>query len=150
MFNPYSNQSPYRQGDNREAIMYTKTTREIRVTVATVYLSEQSDPQEHHYVWAYTVRIENLGLETVRLVNRYWRITDAVGAVQEVRGAGVVGEQPVLRFGDVFQYTSGVALRTSSGIMSGTYEMQADNLQSFLVEIPAFSLDSPDQLKRPN
>jgi len=130
--------------------MYQKTTRDIKITVTPAYLAAQSDPQEHHYVWAYTVQIENHGIEAVRLVNRYWRITDATGAVQEVRGAGVVGEQPVLQPRDVFQYTSGAALRTSSGIMSGAYEMVLANHESFLVEIPTFSLDSPDQLKRPN
>ncbi len=130
--------------------MYSQTTNNIRITVTPFYLEEQSDPKEHHFVWAYTVRIDNLGEETVQLVSRYWRITDAIGAVQEVRGAGVVGEQPVLQSGDSFQYTSGAALRTSSGIMAGTYEMENELLQRFVVPIPAFSLDSPEQFRRPN
>ena len=130
--------------------MYSQTTRNVKITVTPVYLDEQSDPEEHHYVWAYTVLLENIGEEKVQLINRYWHITDATGAIQEVRGAGVVGEQPVLKSGDVFQYTSGAALRTPSGIMSGEYEMETDFQERFLVKIPAFSLDSPDQMKRPN
>lgn len=130
--------------------MYSQTTRNIKVTVTPVYLDDQSNPKEQHYVWAYTVNLENIGGEKVRLVNRYWHITEATGVVQEVRGAGVVGEQPVLNSGDVFQYTSGAALRTSSGVMTGAYEMETESQARFLVGIPVFSLDSPDQMKRPN
>lgn len=130
--------------------MYTKTTRHIKITVVPMYLMEQSDPLESHYVWAYTIQMENLGEETVQLINRYWHITDAIGGVQEVRGAGVIGEQPVMEPGDTFQYTSGTALTTTSGIMAGHYEMTTNDGESFVVDIPAFSLDSPDQVKRPN
>jgi len=130
--------------------MYTNTTKNITVTVSPVYLDEQSDPHEQHYVWAYTIRLENKGDHTVQLLNRYWHITDANGRVQEVRGAGVVGEQPVLQSGDNFQYTSGAALRTPSGIMTGNYEMSTSDGERFLIDIPAFSLDSPDQVRRPN
>ncbi len=130
--------------------MYSQTTRNVKITVTPVYLDEQSAPEEHHYVWAYTVHLENMGEEKVQLINRYWHITDATGAIQEVRGAGVVGEQPMLHAGDVFQYTSGAALRTPSGIMKGEYEMETELQERFLVKIPVFSLDSPDQMKRPN
>ncbi len=130
--------------------MYSKTTRDITVTVVPAFLSEQSDPDEQHYVWAYTIQLENGGGETVQLINRYWRITDAAGGVQEVRGPGVVGEQPVLKPEDAYQYTSGAILRTPSGIMSGHYEMESEDGERFLIEIPAFSLDSPEQVKRPN
>ena len=130
--------------------MYTRTTRDIKITVVPQYLADQSDPEERHYVWAYTIQLENLGTETVQLLNRYWHITDAHGGVQEVRGAGVVGEQPLLQPGDTYQYTSGAALKTPSGIMFGNYEMQTDDGESFNVDIPAFSLDSPDQFSRPN
>lgn len=130
--------------------MYTRTTRNIKVTVVPLYLMEQSDPNEHHYVWAYTIQLENFGEETVQLLNRYWHITDAAGRVQEVRGAGVIGEQPVLQPEDTYQYTSGVALTTPSGIMTGHYEMNTADGEIFLIEIPTFSLDSPDQFKRPN
>ncbi|NBO20032.1 MAG: Co2+/Mg2+ efflux protein ApaG [Proteobacteria bacterium] len=130
--------------------MYTSTTNNIKITVVPVYLEEQSDPEEHHYVWAYTVQLENIGEHSVQLVNRHWHITDANGNVQEVRGAGVVGEQPTLSGGDEYRYTSGAALRTPSGIMRGRYEMMAEDGESFWVEIPTFSLDSPDQYRRPN
>jgi ApaG protein len=123
--------------------MYKETTRSITVTVKPIYLEDQSSPAENHYVWAYQVRIENHGGETVQLRRRHWRITDALGRVQEVRGAGVVGEQPVLNPGDAFEYTSGTPLPTPSGIMVGSYEMET-------VAIPAFSLDSPHQTVRLN
>lgn len=130
--------------------MYSATTHHICVTVHPVYLEEQSLPEEQHYVWAYTIQIENTGTQTVQLINRNWHITDANGQTQEVHGPGVVGEQPVLRPTESYQYTSGAALHTPSGIMMGTYEMQTDNGDLFLIEIPAFSLDSPEQIGRPN
>jgi len=130
--------------------MYTRTTNKIKVTVIPVYLNEQSNPDLHHYVWAYNIQLENFGEKTVQLINRYWHITDANGGVQEVHGAGVVGEQPVLRSGDSFQYTSGAALRTASGFMVGKYEMSAEDGKKFHIDIPAFSLDSPHQVSRPN
>jgi ApaG protein len=130
---------------------FTKTTHLVKVTAVPMYLVEQSEPEEDHFVWAYTIHIENHGECTVQLISRYWHITDALGQVQEVNGAGVVGEQPVLEPGEVYQYTSGVVLPTSSGIMDGYYEME--NLSSgerFHVVIPAFSLDSPGQILRAN
>ncbi len=129
-------------------MMYEKTTREIRVTVKPLYLDGQSSPSEDHFVWAYHVRIENQGAETVRLRNRHWSITDANGLVHEVRGAGVVGEQPVLGPGEAFEYTSGTPLATPSGIMVGSYGMESENGERFEVDIPAFSLDSPHQEMR--
>ncbi|MCF4167672.1 Co2+/Mg2+ efflux protein ApaG [Zavarzinia compransoris] len=125
--------------------MYDKTTREIRVSVRPTFLEDQSSPDENYYVWAYRVQIENQGRETVQLRDRYWRITDGFGRVQEVRGPGVVGEQPVLKPGERFEYTSGTPLATPSGIMLGTYRMETEEGESFEVEIPAFSLDSPHQ-----
>ena len=123
--------------------MYRKTTRSIQVTVVPLYLDEQSDPDENRYVWAYHVSLENTGVETVQLLSRYWNITDANGKVLEVRGDGVVGEQPILRPHEQFEYTSGTPLSTPSGIMTGSYLMKTNDGQSFDVEIPAFSLDSP-------
>lgn len=125
--------------------MYSRTTHDIRVTVQPVYLEEQSSPDDGQYVWAYQVRIENLGRITLRLRNRHWSITDAQGRTQEVRGPGVVGEQPLLRPGDSFEYTSGCPLPTPSGMMVGSYEMEAENGDRVEVAIPAFSLDSPHQ-----
>lgn len=130
--------------------MYSSTTNHIRITVVPIYLEEQSEPDDHHYVWAYTISMENTGEQTVKLLNRYWHITDANGAVQEVNGAGVVGEHPVLGSGDQYQYTSGTALRTASGMMRGKYEMTTEDGESFFVDIPVFSLDSPTQYMRPN
>ena len=130
--------------------MYTKITRSISVTVVPSFMAEQSDPGENHYVWAYTIQIENTGEETAQLINRYWHITDSQGSVQEVRGEGVIGEQPVLEPGDTYQYASGVALKTPSGIMTGHYELETMAGERFLVDIPAFSLDSPEQVSRPN
>ncbi len=123
---------------------YSSTTGSIRVMVKPQFLEDQSEPTENHFVWAYHVRIENNGERTVQLLNRHWTITDAFGRIQEVRGPGVVGEQPVLGPGESFEYTSGTPLGTPSGIMSGTYEM-ADDDDLFEVVIPAFSLDSPYQ-----
>ena len=125
--------------------MYSETTRSIKVTVKPFYLEDQSSPGDNHFVWAYQVRIENHGRETVQLLRRYWRITDGLGRVQEVRGAGVVGEQPVLEPGESFEYTSGTPLATPSGIMAGRYEMETRDGEAFEVTIPAFSLDSPHQ-----
>ncbi|HUZ71390.1 MAG TPA: Co2+/Mg2+ efflux protein ApaG [Stellaceae bacterium] len=130
--------------------MYSETTQSITVTVEPNFLEDRSSPGENHYVWAYHVRIENKGPETVQLRRRYWRITDALGRVQEVRGPGVVGEQPVLHPGDAFEYTSGAPLSTPSGIMSGSYDMETRDGRSFAVAIPAFSLDSPHQSVRLN
>lgn len=130
--------------------MYTSVTRSIRVTVQPVFLDEQSMPAENRYVWAYHVRIENEGPETVQLRTRYWRITDAYGRVQEVRGPGVVGEQPVLEPGGSFEYTSGTPLPTPSGIMTGSYRMESKGGEMFDIDIPAFSLDSPHQPRQLN
>lgn len=123
--------------------MYDHKTDDILVSVEPYYLDEQSTPEDGHFVWAYSVKIENHGPETVQLINRYWRITDAHGATREVRGTGVVGEQPVLKPGQTFEYTSGAPLTTPSGIMVGSYEMRNDAGRVFDVAIPAFSLDSP-------
>ncbi len=123
--------------------MYRKTTQSIQVTVVPLYLEEQSEPGENRYVWAYQVSLENLGGDTVQLLTRYWRITDANGKVLEVRGEGVVGEQPVLGPNEMFEYTSGTPLSTPSGIMAGSYRMKTSGGEFFDVEIPAFSLDSP-------
>ncbi len=130
--------------------MYTETTNGIRVTATPRYLVEQSEPESGQYFWAYTIQLENHGTETVQLLNRYWRITDGRGRLREVRGPGVVGEQPVLKPGGAFQYTSGVPLETPSGIMSGEYEMVLETGARFNIAVPAFSLDSPHVRSKPN
>ena len=128
-----------------ESGTYARTTRSITVTVEPFYLDEQSSPEENHFVWAYHVRIQNHGEQTVQLLTRFWRITDSLGNVQEVRGDGVVGEQPILNPGESFEYTSGTPLPTPSGIMVGAYQMLAQSGERFDVDVPAFSLDSPYQ-----
>ncbi|TAE83266.1 MAG: Co2+/Mg2+ efflux protein ApaG [Alphaproteobacteria bacterium] len=131
--------------------MFSKTTHQVEITVIPTYLDDQSDGAQGHYVWAYRVRLENHGERTLQLMNRHWEVMDATGYVQHVRGAGVVGEQPILHAGDVYHYTSGTVLSTSSGMMVGEYEMvDPQTGESFWVEIPAFSLDSTDQMLRPN
>jgi ApaG protein len=122
--------------------MYRAVTRNIEVTVSPRFLPERSSPDKGHFFWAYTISITNLGESTVQLMTRYWQITDAQGKVQEVRGAGVVGEQPLLEPGKSFEYTSGVPLQTSSGFMTGSYGLVTDEGERFDIEIPAFSLDS--------
>ena len=124
--------------------MYREMTEGIEVTVLPVYIDERSDPGEHRYFWAYQVQIENKGADTIQLINRFWTITDGNGAVEEVYGPGVVGEQPVLSPGERFEYTSGCPLTTPSGIMVGHYEMQRGDGELLLIKIPAFSLDLPD------
>src|SRR6185437_15840281 len=128
--------------------MYSEITRSIKVTVRPFYLEQHSSPADGHYVWAYHVRIENEGSETVQLRNRHWRITDSTGRLQEVRGPGVVGEQPILAPGQSFEYTSSCPLATPSGFMVGDYEMETPDGEHFLARVPAFSLDLPAQALR--
>ncbi|MEE2746474.1 MAG: Co2+/Mg2+ efflux protein ApaG [Pseudomonadota bacterium] len=130
--------------------MYSEVTRAIKISVDTSYIDEQSEPEDFHFVWAYHVRIENHGSETVQLMGRHWHITDSQGRVQEVRGEGVVGEQPVLEPGETFEYTSGTPLSTPSGFMVGSYQMESEGGKRFDVSIPAFSLDSPHDISLVN
>lgn len=123
--------------------MYRATTRGIQVTVTPQYLADRSSAEDGRYFWAYTIEIVNKGDVTVQLKTRHWKITDARGRLEEVRGPGVVGEQPVLKPGDRFEYTSGVPLTTPTGMMAGTYQMVSESGERFDVEVPAFSLDSP-------
>ena len=123
--------------------MNSATTGEITVSVETAYIEKDSDPDNQYFVWAYRIKIENNSADTVQLMSRHWMITDALGRQQEVRGAGVVGEQPVLAPGASFSYSSGTPLQTPSGFMRGTYAMRADDGREFDIEIPAFSLDCP-------
>lgn len=122
--------------------MYRAVTRNIEVTVTPRFLAERSSPENGEFFWAYTIEISNLGNETVQLKTRTWHITDALGREQDVRGAGVVGEEPTLGPGESFEYTSGVPLQTPSGFMVGSYGMVTADGEHFEIEIPAFSLDS--------
>jgi len=123
--------------------MYSETTRSIKVTVKPVFLEDQSSPSDNHYVWMYQVRIENTGGETVQLRRRHWRITDGMGRIQEVRGPGVVGEQPVLAPGEAFEYTSACPLGTPFGSMRGSYQMVTEGGERFDAEIARFHLAEP-------
>jgi ApaG protein len=123
--------------------MYRAVTRNIEVTVEPNFLPEKSSAEDAQFFWSYTVVITNSGAETVQLKTRHWIITDATGRQQQVRGDGVIGEQPVLAPGERFEYTSGVPLATASGFMAGSYEMETEAGERFEIEVPAFSLDSP-------
>ena len=130
--------------------MYRAVTRKIEVKVVPRFLPERSSPDNSYFFWAYTVAITNSGSETVQLRTRHWRITDALGRLQEVKGAGVVGEEPILKAGQSFEYTSGVPLPTPSGFMTGTYGMVAADGEGFDIQIPAFSLDSVQEKRTLN
>ena len=124
---------------------YTAITRGIAVSVEPAYLEARSSPDSSQYFWAYRVIIENQGRETVQLLSRHWMITNARGELTEVKGPGVVGEQPILKPGQRFEYTSGAPLNTPSGMMGGAYQMESEGGERFDIGIPTFSLDRPNQ-----
>ncbi len=124
---------------------YLAVTRGIAVSVEPAYLEANSSPGRSEYVWAYRVTIENQGQETVQLLSRHWMITNARGELNEVKGPGVVGEQPILKPGESYQYSSGCPLNTPWGMMGGSYQMLSESGERFDIEIPTFSLDSPNQ-----
>ena len=128
--------------------MYELETKGIRVSVQPAFLEDQSDPDARHFVWSYTIRIDNNSTHPVCLKTRRWQITDASGRIEEVKGDGVVGEQPVIEPGEGFEYTSGAPLSTPSGVMVGSYQMETPTGDFFDVAIPAFSLDSPHETRR--
>jgi len=128
--------------------MYECETEGVLVRVQPDYLEEESEPDEGRFLWAYTVEIENRGAAAIQLINRSWRITDAMGRTEQVSGEGVVGEQPVIGPGERYRYTSGAPLPTPSGFMAGSYGMQREDGVSFRAEIPQFSLDRPDDAVR--
>jgi ApaG protein len=128
--------------------MYRAITRKIEVSVTPRFVSERSSPGNGYFFWSYTIDIANHGDETVQLKTRHWRITDALGRLQEVKGPGVVGEEPTLKPGESFEYTSGVPLPTPSGFMTGSYGMITTAGERFDIEIPAFSLDAPSEEER--
>jgi len=124
---------------------YLAVTRGIAVSVEPTYLEANSSPGSSQYVWAYRVTIENQGRETVQLLSRHWMITNARGELNEVKGPGVVGQQPILKPGESYEYTSGAPLNTPWGMMGGSYLMESESGERFDIEIPTFSLDSPNQ-----
>ena len=130
--------------------MYEAVTHGIRIKVEPQYVEEQSSPDESYFFWAYTIEIANQSSAVVQLKTRHWRITDARGKTEEVRGPGVVGKTPVLDPGESFTYTSGCPLATASGIMVGSYQMQLQDGSLIDVAVPAFSLDSPFAIRSVN
>ena len=124
--------------------MYKAVTRAIEVSVEPSFMPERSSFDQHYFFWAYRIVIANHGTETVQLKTRHWIITDASGKEQVVKGEGVVGEQPTLGPGETFEYTSGVPLQTPSGFRTGRYQMVTDRGERFEIDIPTFSLDSPN------
>jgi len=124
--------------------MYRAITRQIEVLVEPEFLPERSSPENRQFFWAYSIVIVNEGNESVQLKTRHWIITDGLGQQQEVRGEGVVGEQPHIAPGERYEYTSGVPLTTPSGFMTGSYQMVTESGEAFDLAIPLFSLDSPD------
>lgn len=130
--------------------MYQQCTRSINISVEPFYVEDQSSPSNNRFVFGYRVEIANQGHEAVQLMSRHWQITDASGQTMEVKGAGVVGEQPLIEPGDSFEYTSGTPLATPSGIMVGRYQMVTASGEKFDAAIPAFSLDAPGAHMRLN
>ena len=124
---------------------YKAITRGIAVSVVPTYLEADSSPSNSQYLWAYRVTIENQGRETVQLLSRHWMITNARGELTQVKGSGVIGQQPFLKPGESHAYSSGALLNTPSGMMAGSYQMESDSGERFDVEIPTFSLDAPNQ-----
>ncbi|GFY79914.1 protein ApaG [Trichonephila inaurata madagascariensis] len=132
-------------------IEYTLTTNFVEVTVLPIYIEEQSIPYENCYVWMYNVKIKNKSQSTIQLLSRHWQIIDYKGKINEIAGVGVIGEQPVIKSGEVFKYTSGTYLNAPSGIMQGKYEfLNEESIKIFEVMIPPFSLDNPYVKTRPH
>ncbi len=127
----------------KEFVPHSATTSDITVRVSVSFLPEQSEPAKGRWFWAYHIRIENDGASAVQLISREWVISDGRGTRHEVRGEGVVGEQPVLEPGGSFDYVSGCPLTTPTGAMEGRYHMIAENGSTFPVDIPKFPLIAP-------
>lgn len=124
---------------------YEQRTQGVVVRVEPEFLAEQSNPSDSRFIWAYTVEIDNQSGRDLTVTDRFWQIADSRGQVQEVRGAGVVGETPMVRSGETFRYTSGAPLTAPSGMMRGSYTMRTESGESFDIEVPTFLLDSPHE-----
>jgi ApaG protein len=133
-----------------DAHRYETETNGIYIRVRPSFIDDQSSPEDDRYLWAYHIEIENRGSRTVQLKTRHWRITDSDGRIQHVDGPGVIGQQPVLRPGGKFEYTSACPLPTPSGLMQGAYRFEDETGASVEAKIPLFALDSPYDDRRPN
>lgn len=145
-----SDKRPAASSGKRRGVAYEAETQGVIVRVKPAFLDEESSPEENRYIWAYHVEIENRGEHTLQLMTRHWHITDRDGRVQEVNGSGVVGQNPVLRPGGRFEYTSGCPLNAPSGMMRGTYRLEDEAGGMHEARIPAFALDSPYDKRAPN
>lgn len=125
--------------------LFEQRTKDVIVRVEPEFLAEQSSVSDSRFIWAYTVEIDNQGSKDLQVTGRFWQIADSRGQVQKVHGSGVVGEQPTIKAGEVFRYTSGAPLTAPSGMMLGTYRVEAPDGESYDIEIPAFVLDSPHE-----
>jgi len=131
--------------------MYEQETAGMVVRVAPQFLAEESEPDEGRFVWSYTIEIENRSSDPVKLISRFWRITDENGHTQEVRGDGVIGQQPIIPPGESFSYSSAAPLAAPSGVMLGAYSMRRlGSGEEFDIAVPAFALDSPHQSRLAN
>lgn len=129
---------------------YSEITNNIRVCVSTNFLDDQSDEENNIWVWSYHVLVENNGSDIIQLTDRYWKITDDSGFIQEVNGSGVIGLQPIIKPKNFFEYTSGTPLKKSSGFMTGHYKIINEKKEVFFIKIPVFSLDTPIKNKTLN
>lgn len=128
--------------------IYSEITQYIRITVRPNFLQELSHPEDSKFIWSYSIILENMGTKTIQLINRYWQIIDKFGYIQNVEGPGVVGQQPIIKPGESFEYSSHAELTTSSGIMFGSYDLiYSHNDEQFSAKIPVFSLDMPNEVK---
>ena len=132
-------------GENMAPAMFEQRTKDVVVRVEPEFLAEQSSVSDSRYIWAYTVEIDNQGAKDLQGTGRFWQIADSRGQVQEVHGSGVGGEQPTIKSGEVFRYTSGAPLTAPSGMMRGTYRVEATDGEAYDIDIPAFVLDSPHE-----
>ena len=136
---------------SKNALTYSLVTQSIKVTATPEFLEETfTDDERQHYVWLYHIHIENLGTQSVQLLNRHWIIIEGTGHIQEVKGEGVIGQQPVIAPQESFEYTSGSQLTTPTGLMMGKYEMETEDGQLLEIDIPPFSLDLPEMKYRVN
>jgi ApaG protein len=129
---------------------YEAITDGVRIRVRPRFLHDESEPGRGHFMWQYTVEVENGSTQAWTIARRHWRIVDSAGRVQAVDGDGVIGQTPTLGPGERFSYTSGAPLATPSGLMSGTYDLVGENGEEMVAIIPAFSLDSPYDTSRPS
>lgn len=139
-----------KRGSVASAYPYEAETDGVIVRVRPMFIEAESSPEDDRFLWAYHVEIENRGRRTIQLMTRYWKITDGDGRMQEVRGEGVIGKQPVLRPGASFEYTSSCPLTTPSGLMQGAYQFEDQDGAKLEAAIPLFALDSPYDERRPN